>query len=165
MVQLPPEYATRLPSQLSGGEKQRVNLARALAAEPEVLICDEITSALDTIVAESIIRLVESLSKELGLGIIFISHDLATVSAIAQEVTVLRHGRIVESGPTQAVLSAPQNPYTQLLVSSVPQARPGWLEEAVATRNRLRHALEVDCSSQTLASNGVGDALAITTES
>ncbi|GEO14035.1 ABC transporter ATP-binding protein [Microvirga aerophila] len=163
MVQLPPEYANRLPSQLSGGEKQRVNLARALAAEPEVLICDEITSALDTIVAESIIRLVESLSKELGLGIIFISHDLATVSALAQEVTVLRHGRIVESGSTQAVLSAPQNPYTQLLVSSVPQARPGWLEEAVATRNRLRHALEADRSSQALASDGVGNALAITT--
>jgi peptide/nickel transport system ATP-binding protein len=165
MVQLPPEYASRLPSQLSGGEKQRVNLARALAAEPEILICDEITSALDTIVAESIIRLVENLSEELGLGVIFISHDLATVSAIAQEVTVLRHGRIVESGSTQAVLSAPQNPYTQLLVSSVPQARPGWLEEAVATRNRLRHALEADHSSQALASDGVGDALAITTRS
>ncbi|MBL0406161.1 ABC transporter ATP-binding protein [Microvirga aerilata] len=161
MVQLPPEYANRLPSQLSGGEKQRVNLARALAAEPEILICDEITSALDTIVAESIIQLVEDLSKKLRLGIIFISHDLATVSTLAQEVTVLRHGRIVESGPTQIVLSSPKDPYTQLLVSSVPQARPGWLEEAIATRNRLRHALETDVLTPVSVSEGSRSTLAV----
>ncbi len=140
-VSLPAEYLDRYPTQISGGEKQRVNLARALAAEPEVLICDEITSALDTIVAQSIIALVKGLRDELGLAVIFISHDLATVADIANRVTVLRHGRVVEAGPTAAVLTAPQNPYTKLLTASVPELRVGWLEDAAATRDDLSAAL------------------------
>lgn len=144
MVQLPPDYARRLPRQISGGEKQRVNLARALAAEPDVLICDEITSALDTVVAASIIRLVESLRDQLGLAIVFISHDLATVASLADDVTVLRHGRIVEQGATSTVLAEPNAAYTRLLISSVPELRIGWLEEAVAARAALRDALEPD---------------------
>src|SRR3546814_7412937 len=98
MVNLPGHYADRRPSQLSGGEKQRVNLARALAADPDVLLCDEITSALDTVVAASIIKLVEQLRDQLNLAIVFISHDMATVAALANDVMVLRNGRVVEKG-------------------------------------------------------------------
>ncbi|WP_137389455.1 ABC transporter ATP-binding protein [Rhodoligotrophos defluvii] len=143
MVQLPVGYLDRLPSELSGGEKQRVNLARALAANPDVLICDEITSALDTIVARSIITLIERLRSELGLAIIFISHDLATVASIADRVVVLRKGAQVESGATATVLAAPADPYTRLLVASVPELRPGWLEEAVAAREELERSAAV----------------------
>lgn len=137
MVNLPQQYLDRFPTEISGGEKQRVNLARALAAEPEVLICDEITSALDTIVAGQIIALVKRLRDELGLTIIFISHDLATVASIADRVMVLRHGRVVEAGASAAVLSEPSDPYTRLLVASVPELRQGWLEDAAATRQAL----------------------------
>jgi peptide/nickel transport system ATP-binding protein len=130
MVRLPAEYANRRPSQLSGGEKQRVNLARALAAEPEVLLCDEITSALDTVVAASIVSLVEDLRDRLNLAVVFISHDMATVAALADEVVVLQKGAVVEAGPARAVLSQPQSAYTQLLLSSVPELRTGWLEDS-----------------------------------
>lgn len=129
MVNLPPDYAKRLPSHLSGGEKQRVNLARALAADPDVLICDEITSALDTVVAASIIQLIEDLRDRLSLAIVFISHDMATVASLADEVIVLQNGQVVESGPTHQVLTAPGSAYTRLLVRSVPELRKGWLEE------------------------------------
>lgn len=142
MVSLPEHYLDRYPTQISGGEKQRVNLARALAAEPDVLICDEITSALDTIVAGQIVALVKRLRDELGLTIIFISHDLATVASIADRVTVLRHGRVVEAGESAAVLSTPKDPYTRLLVASVPELRQGWLEGAAATRAALATELE-----------------------
>lgn len=137
MVSLPEHHLERFPTEISGGEKQRVNLARALAAEPEILICDEITSALDTIVAGQIIALVKRLRDELGLTIILISHDLATVASIADRVTVLRHGRVVETGESAAVLSAPVDPYTRLLVASVPELRRGWLEDAAAMRATL----------------------------
>jgi peptide/nickel transport system ATP-binding protein len=129
MVNLPSDYAKRLPSQLSGGEKQRVNLARALAAEPDVLICDEITSALDTVVAASIIQLIEDLRDRLSLAILFISHDMATVGSLADEVIVLQTGQVVESGPTHEVLTSPQSAYAKLLIRSVPELRKGWLEE------------------------------------
>lgn len=142
MVSLPAHYLDRYPTEISGGEKQRVNLARALAAEPEILICDEITSALDTIVAGQIIALVKRLRDELGLTIIFISHDLATVASIADRVTVLRYGRVVEAGESTAVLSAPRNAYTRLLVASVPELRQGWLEDAAAIRATLAGELE-----------------------
>lgn len=142
MVSLPAHYLDRYPTEISGGEKQRVNLARALAAEPEILICDEITSALDTIVAGQIVALVKRLRDELGLTIIFISHDLATVASIADRVTVLRHGRVVEAGESAAVLSAPRDPYTRLLVASVPELRQGWLEDAAAMRAALAKQLE-----------------------
>jgi peptide/nickel transport system ATP-binding protein len=134
MVRLPAEYMTRRPGQLSGGEKQRVNLARALAAEPEVLICDEITSALDTVVAEQIVRLVEDLRDRLGLAILFISHDLATVATLADDVIVMRRGVAVEQGAASAVLSEPQHAYTRLLIDSAPELRTDWLDEAVHRR-------------------------------
>jgi peptide/nickel transport system ATP-binding protein len=130
MVKLPADYAARRPEQLSGGEKQRVNLARALAAAPDVLICDEITSALDTIVARHIVALIDELRERLGLAVMLISHDLATVASLADEVMVLRHGRVVEFGPTEQVLAHPKHEYTKLLARSVPELRVGWLEEA-----------------------------------
>ncbi len=141
LVHLPPEYLDRTPMQLSGGEKQRLNLARALAAEPTLLICDEITSALDTIVAEGIIDLIRDLRQRLGISVLFISHDLATVASLADRVAVLRDGRQVETGATAHILGAPAHPYTRLLVASVPQLRPGWLEDATTQRNMLVSAL------------------------
>lgn len=141
MVKLRPEYARRRPGQLSGGEKQRVNLARALAAEPDILVCDEITSALDTIVAAAIVGLIEDLRDRLGLAIIFISHDLATVASLADRIMVMRKGMIVEQGSTSDVLTKPRHPYTRLLLASVPELRVGWLQEAAGRRAALEPAL------------------------
>ena len=134
MVELPTQFADRYPGELSGGQKQRVNLARALAANPEVVLCDEVTSALDTIVGANVIDLLTRLQKETGVSFVFISHDLSTVASFADEIVVLYAGRVAEQGETDKVLSPPYHPYTRLLISSVPEPRVGWLEEATATR-------------------------------
>ncbi len=134
MVELPADYAGRYPHELSGGEKQRVNLARALAAEPEVILCDEVTSALDTVVGAAIIKLLESLQERLDTAFVFISHDLSTVASFANRIVVLYAGRVAEQGPTPRVLSPPHHPYTRLLLNSVPEMRTGWLEDHRATR-------------------------------
>jgi peptide/nickel transport system ATP-binding protein len=134
MVELPQEFAGRYPEELSGGQKQRVNLARALAASPEVLLCDEIISSLDTIVGANIIELLKRLRKETGVSFVFISHDLSTVASFADEIVVLYAGRVVERGRTDRVLSPPYHPYTRLLISSVPELRVGWLEETMETQ-------------------------------
>jgi peptide/nickel transport system ATP-binding protein len=130
MVELPAELAGRAPASLSGGQKQRVNLARALAANPEVIVCDEVTSALDTIVSARVLALLDRLRAETGVALVFISHDLSAVAGFADRVAVLYAGRIVEVGGAHEVLTAPRHPYTQLLAASVPQLRPGWLEGA-----------------------------------
>ena len=134
MVELPADFAGRFPHELSGGEKQRVNLARALAAEPDVILCDEVTSALDTVVGAAIIKLLESLQERLDTAFVFISHDLSTVASFANRVVVLYAGRVAEQGPTQRILSPPHHPYTRLLLNSVPEMRTGWLEGHRATR-------------------------------
>ena len=134
MVELPQQFADRYPHELSGGQKQRINLARALAAEPEVVLCDEVTSALDTIVGANVIDLLKRLRSETGVSFVFISHDLSTVSSFADEVVVLYAGRVAEQGSTDKVLSPPYHPYSRLLISSVPETRMGWLEEATETR-------------------------------
>ena len=134
MVELPIQFADRYPHELSGGQKQRINLARALAAEPEIVLCDEVTSALDTIVGANVIDLLTRLRRETGVSFVFISHDLSTVSSFADEIVVLYAGRVAEQGTTDSVLSPPYHPYTKLLISSVPETRIGWLEEATATR-------------------------------
>jgi peptide/nickel transport system ATP-binding protein len=128
LVQLPARIAERLPGELSGGQKQRVNLARALAAEPDLILCDEVTSALDTVVGAAILELMHKLRRELGVSYMFISHDLHTVRAVCDEVMVLYAGRSVEEGSRRAIETAPWHPYAQLLFSSVPELRPGWLE-------------------------------------
>ncbi len=128
MVRLPARLATRYPSELSGGQKQRVNLARALAAEPGLILCDEVTSALDTVVGAAILDLLAELRRELGVAYLFISHDLSTVRAICDQIMILYAGRMVEFGSRQAVLRPPLHPYSDLLISSVPELRTGWLE-------------------------------------
>ena len=134
MVELPAEFAGRFPEELSGGQKQRVNLARALAASPEVLLCDEVISALDTIVGANVIDLLKRLRRQTGVSFVFISHDLSTIASFADEIVVLYAGRVVERGRTDRVLSPPYHPYTRLLIASVPELRIGWLEETMATR-------------------------------
>jgi peptide/nickel transport system ATP-binding protein len=128
MVRLPASLAARYPDELSGGQKQRVNLARALAAEPSVILCDEVTSALDTVVGAAILELLAELRRTLGVAIMFISHDLSTIRAISDQVVILYAGHGVEIGGRAALRQAPHHPYTDLLLSSVPELRPGWLE-------------------------------------
>ena len=137
MVELPADFADRFPSELSGGEKQRVNLARALAAEPELILCDEVTSSLDTVVGAAIIELLKDLQKTLGNAYVFISHDLSTVASFADRIVVLYAGRVAEQGPTKEVLSPPYHPYTRLLLASVPELKQGWLEEVRETKEAL----------------------------
>jgi len=128
LVELPAEFADRYPRQLSGGEKQRVNLARALAAEPKLIICDEITSALDTIVAKAILVLLKNLQAKLGISYLFISHDLSTIANMADTIAVMREGKVMEVGTTTEIMTPPHHPYTMLLLNSVPEMRTDWLE-------------------------------------
>ncbi|MEL6570537.1 MAG: ABC transporter ATP-binding protein [Pseudomonadota bacterium] len=134
-IELPADqYYNRLPSELSGGQKQRIGIARALAADPKFIICDEVTSALDQLVAEGILRLLARLQDELSLSYMFITHDLATVRAIADEVVVMKDGRVVEQGPKEEMFQPPHHPYTDLLLSSVPEMDPDWLTNLLAER-------------------------------
>jgi len=141
MVQLPRAIARRRPAELSGGQKQRVNLARALAAEPELIICDEVTSALDTVVGAAILDLLVELRRALGVSYIFISHDISTVRTTCDEITVLYQGRKVDSCERGALMEPSRHPYTGLLVDSVPELRPGWLDEADSRLGVRRAAL------------------------
>ena len=129
MVELPVEFENRYPAELSGGQKQRINLARSLAAQPEIMLCDEVTSALDSIVGSNVVKLLKRLRDLTGVSFIFITHDLSTVAAFADEIVVLYAGRIVEQGPVDEVLSPPFHPYTRLLISSVPEMKIGWLKK------------------------------------
>ncbi|MBX5086154.1 ABC transporter ATP-binding protein [Rhizobium lentis] len=128
MVRLPRALKHRRPSELSGGQKQRVNFARALAAEPKLILCDEVTSALDTVVAAAVIDLLKELQRELSLSYIFISHDLSVVEAICDEVAVMYAGEKIEQLPPSAMSSSASHPYSQLLFSSVPKLDPAWLD-------------------------------------
>ena len=149
MVELPADFAHRYPQELSGGQKQRVNLGRALAADPQVLLCDEVTSALDSIVGANIIELLKGLRRNLGVSFVFISHDLSTVASFADEIVVLYAGRVVEQGPVDQVLSPPYHPYTRLLITSVPELRVGWLEASMQTREAaagIARAVEISAA-------------------
>ena len=130
----PKEYINRLPSELSGGQKQRIGIARALAAEPKFIICDEVTSALDQLVAEGILKLLTRLQEEMKLSYMLITHDLSTVRAIADEVVVMKDGLIVEAGPKDEMFTPPHHAYTDLLLSSVPEMNPDWLGDLLAQR-------------------------------
>jgi len=138
MIELEPnDFIGRLPGELSGGQKQRLCIARALAAEPEFIICDEVTSALDQLVAEGILRLLDRLQQELSLAYMFITHDLATVKAIADRVIVMLQGKIVEQGSKLSIFSPPHHEYTELLLSSVPEMDPDWLDRTLEERKHL----------------------------
>jgi peptide/nickel transport system ATP-binding protein len=133
-IELSDKYYDRYPPELSGGEKQRICIARALAAEPDLIICDEVTSALDQLVAEEILKLLQDLQNELRVSYLFITHDLATVKAIADEIVVMLQGRIVEQGVKKEILTPPHHDYTDLLLSSVPEMDPDWLENLLKER-------------------------------
>ncbi|MDP6398609.1 MAG: ABC transporter ATP-binding protein [Arenicellales bacterium] len=139
-IELPVDFEERYPAQLSGGEKQRVCIARALAAEPDLIICDEVTSALDQLVAEGILELLQRLQTELGVSYLFITHDLATVKAIADDIVVMYQGTIVEQGPKQEILTPPHEDYTAVLLSSVPEMDPGWLDNLMDNRRASQTA-------------------------
>ena len=132
----PGQYINRYPGELSGGQKQRIGIARALAAEPQFIICDEVTSALDQLVAEGILRLLARLQDELDLAYMFITHDLATVRSIADEVVVMKEGKVVEAGPKDVMFTPPHHEYTDLLLSSVPEMAPDWLSDLLEERKK-----------------------------
>ncbi len=136
MIELTPKYKDRFPGELSGGEKQRVCIARALAAKPDLIICDEVTSALDQLVAEDILKLLRKLQNDLQVSYLFITHDLATVKAIADEIVVMLQGKIVEQGRKTDILTPPHHEYTDLLLESVPEMDPDWLDNVLAERER-----------------------------
>ena len=134
MIELDASFMQRLPGELSGGQKQRICIARALAAEPDFIICDEVTSALDQIVQEGILKLLLRLQEELGLTYLFITHDISTVNAIADQVVVMNQGEVVEQGLNTEVFQPPHPEYTELLLSSVPEMDPDWLTTLIAKR-------------------------------
>lgn len=137
-------FINRLPGELSGGQKQRVCIARALAAEPDLILCDEVTSALDPLVAAEILKLLLAVQERTGVAYIFITHDIATASAISDTIAVMRQSEVVECGPKNDILTAPRHEYTQLLLSSVPEMEPGWLERVL--RERASRARETPSS-------------------
>jgi peptide/nickel transport system ATP-binding protein len=134
LVQLPRSVAQRLPSGLSGGQKQRVNLARALAAEPDLILCDEVTSALDSVVGAAVLDLIAQLRRDLGVSYLFISHDLHTVRAVCDEIVVMQHGRKLAQVARADYDRGPHHPYYQQLARAVPELRCGWLDEQDALR-------------------------------
>jgi peptide/nickel transport system ATP-binding protein len=143
MIELDRSYLDRLPGELSGGQKQRVCIARALAADPDLIICDEVTSALDQIVQEEILKLLLRLQRELHISYLFITHDVATVRAIADSVVVMHRGKVVQQGPKQQVLSPPWPEYTEMLLSCVPEMDPDWLDRLLAARRIDPFAISV----------------------
>ncbi len=134
LVDLPRDLLQRYPGQLSGGQKQRVCIARALAAAPDLVICDEVTSALDPLVADGIVQLLMRLQRDLGVSYVFITHDFALVRAVADEIVVLKDGHVVEAGTRETILTPPHADYTEQLITSTPQMDVAWLDTVLATR-------------------------------
>jgi len=135
MIELDESFYDRFPGELSGGQKQRVCIARALAADPEVIICDEVTSALDQIVQEGILQLLLRLQQEFNITYLFITHDIAVVQAISDEIVVMYQGAVVEQGLKSKIMSPPYPDYTKLLLKSVPEMDPNWLTNLVDKRD------------------------------
>lgn len=140
LVELDPARTTAFPAQLSGGQRQRVALARALAAGPEVVIADEITSALDVSIQGTVLNLVRDLQRELGMSMLFISHNLAVVRYVASTIAVMYLGRIVECGPAEQVLSDPQHPYTKDLLAAIPGTDERLMDEVAQVPEQVAGA-------------------------
>ncbi len=134
MIELDESFLDRLPGELSGGQKQRICIARALAADPEIIICDEVTSALDQIVQEGILKLLLQLQTDFNITYLFITHDIAVVRAISDEIVVMYQGEVVEQGLKSEVLAPPYPDYTKMLLQSVPEMDPAWLDNVAHTR-------------------------------
>ncbi|NCW68132.1 MAG: ABC transporter ATP-binding protein, partial [Marivivens sp.] len=132
-IELGEKFIDRYPAELSGGQKQRVCIARALAAKPKLIICDEVTSALDPLVAEGILKLLADLQEREQVSYMFITHDIATVRAIADTIAVMHLGKLVRYGKKSEVLAPPFDDYTDMLLKSVPELRMGWMEEVMGT--------------------------------
>ena len=134
-VSLPPEFAARFPHELSGGQRQRVGIARAIALEPDLIVADEIVSGLDVSTQARILLLLRELRARLGMGMIFVTHDLSVVRVLCDRVVVMREGRIVEEGPTADVFANPQQPYTRALLEAIPlpEIDTSWLTRSEAT--------------------------------
>jgi peptide/nickel transport system ATP-binding protein len=137
-IELGENFIDRYPGEMSGGQKQRISIARALAAEPDIIICDEVTSALDQIVQEEILKLLMRLQKDTGVSYLFITHDIATVRAISDEIVVMYKGKVVQQGLKSEVLNPPYPAYTELLLSSVPQMDPDWLTSLLKKRAGMK---------------------------
>jgi peptide/nickel transport system ATP-binding protein len=131
LVGLPPHFIDRYPHELSGGQRQRAGIARALALEPDFIVADEIVSGLDVSTQAHILLLIRELRKRLGLTLVFISHDLSVIRVLCDDVAILQHGEIVESGPVAKIFERPQHPYTRDLLSAIPlpDVEPGWLTD------------------------------------
>ncbi|MBW3695235.1 ABC transporter ATP-binding protein [Vibrio sp. T187] len=145
LVELPIETLAKYPHELSGGQRQRVNLARALAVGAEVILADEPTSMLDVSIRLGVLNLMQRMKKELGIGFLYITHDLATAHYIAEETAVMYKGQIVEWGSTQSILTNPQHPYTKLLISAVPDPD---LPFGELVQNEPNYSLDADAIRQ-----------------
>jgi ABC-type oligopeptide transport system ATPase subunit len=141
VVGFDPTYVNRYPHEFSGGQRQRIGIARALALNPKLIVCDEPVSALDVSIQAQILNLLKDLQRDFGLTYLFIAHDLAVVRAMSDRIAVMNRGKLVEIGPAEQVYTAPQDDYTKALLAAVPVPDPRRMKERKQERRRLKHAL------------------------